>query len=181
MLIPAGEGPIFGPYPEHTRWIRVPICLKCWLIDLQSSAQSWRYLFPHIDQHDREHHELREIRRRRCLGCGRPLRLYRPSHYSRDLYMNEKVCCSECERKARNERNRVRRRVKQQPMRYLVCRKSFVPTRADAQTCSNTCRQKLFRRLRRKPRPASPAPSQQKTAIQKRNTAARCFLSTRVG
>jgi hypothetical protein len=143
--------PVRRYYPtELKEWLRVPICLTCWLIDLQRNMQRraavMRQLIGHGDRHEQEQFDIEQIARRRCLSCGRPLRLYRP------MYLNELVCCTECERKARNERNRVRRHVKHQPMRCLVCRNSFVPTRTDAQTCSNTCRQKLFRQRHRKPR-----------------------------
>jgi hypothetical protein len=138
--------PVTRYYPtEHKEWLRVPICLTCWLIELQRGAARGgavlRLLVGHVDQHEQEQFRIAELARRRCLTCGRPLRLYQPIH------MSEQVCCS-----ARNERNRLRRHVKHQPMRCLVCGKSFMPRRTDAQTCSNACRQRLFRRQHRKPR-----------------------------
>ena len=51
-------------------------------------------------------------------------------------------------RLARNEANKLRRRVVHKRQRCEACRKWFMPKRSDAKTCSNTCRQAQFRASR---------------------------------
>jgi hypothetical protein len=48
---------------------------------------------------------------------------------------------------ARNERNADRRRVEHEPRTCIECGRAFIPTRADAVTCSNRCRQAQHRKL----------------------------------
>ena len=69
------------------------------------------------------------------LGRGAPLSL------------NARTCCADCKRLAKNKRNKLRRHVTQEPKRCAnpACGKIFVPTRADAVTCSGRCRQALHR------------------------------------
>jgi hypothetical protein len=67
VLIPARTS--FGHYyPEHRDWIRVPICLTCWLINLQrgvleGKAQDHHDPWAHLDQHEIERRRLRDITR----------------------------------------------------------------------------------------------------------------------
>jgi hypothetical protein len=107
---------------------RVPVCLLCTLTVMK----------PLMD-HDHPHFLYGRFIRARCLNCGRPLRL------NPQLWYGARVCCSNCGRLARNKRNAERRRVEHQPIKCAVCRKPFVPTRSDAVTCSNTCRQAQHR------------------------------------
>jgi hypothetical protein len=107
-----------GAHYERREWLRAPICLLC-SIDNQSYQRPLRF---------------------RCLGCGRPIR-----HRDSRLNRNDQVCCADCERKVRNERNRVRRRVVHEPRKCSECGEYFVPKREDAETCSNKCRQAKFR------------------------------------
>jgi hypothetical protein len=83
-------------------WVRVPICLSCWLIGLQLRSEtrlfSWQQ---HVEQHERELRMVEGIIRRRCLGCGRPMRIHRSAN------LTFQVCSKDCERKMRNERNRA--------------------------------------------------------------------------
>lgn len=51
-----------------------------------------------------------------------------------------------CQRAVRNQRNKLRRRVKHEPMTCIECGREFLPKRADAQTCSNRCRQAQHRK-----------------------------------
>jgi hypothetical protein len=108
---------------EH--YVRVPICLLCTIDNIPR----------------------RGFLRTRCLNCGRPLRLYRPHWrpgWRSDL--DAPLCCADCRRLARNEKNKLRRRVEHEAMICIACGESFVPKRADAVTCSNRCRQAQYRR-----------------------------------
>ena len=118
------------------RWRRVPICLRCWLVNMTPSRRkSWI--------NDRTW-RAKSVRRCRCEACGRPLRVDR-GLYHRDLYQTERVCCDDCRRSMLNARARTRRRVQHQQINCAVCGEPFTPKRDDAVTCSNRCRQRLFR------------------------------------
>jgi hypothetical protein len=123
-------------------WLRVPICLCCWLVRVRSDAE-WRW--NHSGQHWRESRKVAGIVRRRCLGCDRPMRI------DESPRLVDQVCSENCERKMRNERNRVRRRVDHRPVFCAECGEPFVPKRADAVTCSNRCRQAQHRANRSRP------------------------------
>jgi hypothetical protein len=126
--------------PAYDRYLIVPICLSCWLINVQRFGSKFG-----DDQHENELlHCEGKIKRARCLGCARPLRLYH-KHY-RHLPRSKQICCSDCARKMRNESNRLRRRVEHAKVKCVVCREAFVPKRSDARTCGNRCRQQLHRR-----------------------------------
>jgi hypothetical protein len=56
------------------------------------------------------------------------------------------ACTAPARRLARNERNKLRRRVEHEPMICIRCGESFVPKGADAVTCSNRCRQAMHRK-----------------------------------
>jgi hypothetical protein len=64
-----------------------------------------------------------------------------------------RCCCADCLHKAQLQRANERRRVRHAPIKCAVCRKSFVPSKSTARTCSNRCRQALFRRTQRKKSP----------------------------
>jgi predicted nucleic acid-binding Zn ribbon protein len=51
------------------------------------------------------------------------------------------ICSERCEA----ERKKARRRVRQIPRPCIACGKDFIPTRSDAKTCSDRCRQRLHR------------------------------------
>jgi hypothetical protein len=130
-------------------WLRVPICLTCWLVHLESKTAWSRALLRLRGRAD--HNEfafelngpLGQLVRFRCGGCGRPIRsLGRPVR-------SRRVCCADCARKVYNEYYPLRRRIKQQERACVVCRKSFLPKRRDALTCGNRCRQRLFRQRAR--------------------------------
>jgi hypothetical protein len=82
--------------------------------------------------------------RTRCLNCGRPLRIYTSRSWAGPS-RNERTCCADCARLARNKRNAERRRVKRQPIACIACGRFFVPKRTDTMTCSNKCRQAMHR------------------------------------
>jgi len=146
VLIPADTDWQGRPVPEFYDRRRVPICLTCWLINLQCDALSWTRDGLGGDQHENELLQSEEIRRLRCLGCGRPLRVDHPRRYSRGLHLSEQVCCRDCARVTSNQRNRLRRRVEHAKVKCAICKKPFIQKRSDAKTCSNRCRQKMFRR-----------------------------------
>jgi hypothetical protein len=64
---------------------------------------------------------------------------------STDPSLNARSCCADCKRLAKNQRNKLRRRVKHAPITCIECGRSFIPKRDDAVTCSNRCRQAQHR------------------------------------
>jgi len=130
------------PAIPRDKIISVPICLTCWLIDIECDSVSMR------DRHGWERHSVKHIERFRCEGCGRPMRVHRP--WMRWLYHTERVCSTACLKPAANKRARERRRVEHKPRRCAVCGVLFVPTRSDQKTHSNKCRQALHRKRHRK-------------------------------
>jgi ribosomal protein S27AE len=128
-LAPSDSVTMEGRKVSRWHWVRVPVCLLCTLTDMAAPFYLYR------------------VSRTRCLTCGRPLRLLTsdPWHRDRPLPMTACSCCADCERAARNERNNLRRRVQHEERICPRCGRSFLPKRADALTCSNTCRQALHR------------------------------------
>jgi predicted nucleic acid-binding Zn ribbon protein len=127
-----------APVPEHYAWLRVPICLTCWLMQMQLDIRA---------RFGATRDELRwldGLARFRCAGCGRAMRRWLWDR-SRRHSDGQRVCCDDCRRSMLNARARARRRVRHESMNCAVCGRSFTPTRSDAVTCSNTCRQKLHR------------------------------------
>jgi hypothetical protein len=113
-------------------WKRAPVCLICTLADIRPKPWPWSYA---------DHLEYEGWRRFRCQWCGRPVRVARTIRW-----VTSPTCCEDCERLDRNRRNKERRRVTRRPLACEVCGREFIPTRADAKTCSNKCRQALHRR-----------------------------------
>lgn len=77
-----------------------------------------------------------------CEGCDRPVsrqRLARPRVFL--------TCSDRCTWTARNRRASQRRAARRERS-CAVCGITFTARRSDAQTCSNTCRQKRFRTAR---------------------------------
>jgi hypothetical protein len=133
---------------DPDRYARMPICLRCWLVNIAtrpSDVDAWRF-----SAHDaRPASALRyAIRRIRCETCGRPMRV---EWRFRRLLMAERCCCTECFRKLRLRRANDRRRVRHVEIACEACGKMFVPTKSTAKTCSNACRQRLFRQQRQAP------------------------------
>jgi tRNA A37 threonylcarbamoyladenosine dehydratase len=48
---------------------------------------------------------------------------------------------------AANKRQNLRRQVRHEPVKCVVCGEMFEPRRADAKTCSKAHRQKLYREI----------------------------------
>jgi hypothetical protein len=134
-LLPTDSVTMEGRKIGKHYWVRVPICLLCTLDDIK--LERWRG----CDSFYREPH----WHRTRCLNCSRPLRIWFTPGYERRPGRNARTCCEDCERLAKNKRNKLRRRVKHQPVTCIKCGRSFTPTRDDALTCSNRCRQALHR------------------------------------
>jgi predicted nucleic acid-binding Zn ribbon protein len=135
-----------GHVAEHDEWLRVPICLRCWLVKMTLSRPRDNSRFVTLLWSEKSGRvswswRAESVKRCRCEACGRPLRLYR------DLYQyhTQRVCCDDCRRSMLNARARVRRRVRHQQIDCAVCGEPFTPKRNDAVTCSNRCRQKLHR------------------------------------
>jgi hypothetical protein len=112
---------------RHEHWIRVPICLLCTLDAIRNNSRGCDVFY-----------ETPRWHRDRCLNCGRLIRIHGHS-------LNARTCCADCQRAVRNKRNNLRRRVKHAQMTCIQCGELFIPKRADAQTCSNKCRQALHR------------------------------------
>jgi hypothetical protein len=83
-----------------------------------------------------------------CLGCGRPLTLWRRYLFAPSRFRTV-MLCADCYRLERNRVNALRRRVKHEPTVCVACGVTFVPKRVDAMTCSGACRVRLHRQLRR--------------------------------
>jgi predicted nucleic acid-binding Zn ribbon protein len=62
-------------------------------------------------------------------------------------YRTQRVCCDDCRRSMLNARARAR--VRHEQIDCAVCGELFTPKRNDAVTCSNRCRQRLFRQRAR--------------------------------
>jgi hypothetical protein len=125
---------------EHVQsWVWAPVCLNCTLTRLRPwkapRQELWQTPWEERPQYE-------EFRRFRCRGCGRPVRVASSIKVS-------PCCCAACQQVDRLARNKLRRRVKHQKAKCPVCRKTFVRKRSDAYTCSNRCRQKLFRQEHR--------------------------------
>ena len=72
---------------------------------------------------------------RPCEVCGHEIAWLHPR------YSSIRVCSNDCAA----ERLNRRRRVKHEPRICPVCDETFTPTRSDAATCSDRCRQRLRR------------------------------------
>jgi hypothetical protein len=144
-------------------WIRVPICLLCTLDEI---ARHW--------SGRRDMYNTPRWHRTRCLNCDRLIRIYGSSRNARTGCgdsRNARTCCEGCQRAVRNERNKLRRRVRHTSRMCVRCGARFVPKRTDAVTCSNRCRQAMHRmqapaatsvirdKPRRAPRPAAASTS----------------------
>ena len=133
-LVRAGGRTKFGWMPP--RYQRVPICILCWLDDIAAS-------YFRCGRGNGSYVLSEECQRLRCDGCGRPMRV-RSRRWNGPAF-SERVCCVDCDRKAVNARANERRRVRHTKRACAVCGRQFVPTRSDARTCGNRCRQKLHR------------------------------------
>ena len=108
-------------------WLQMPTCLSCSLDDIKLlHIGDGVYFTP-------------SWHRTRCLNCNRPMRVYGHPPF------RPVTCSADCGRAHRYRRNNLRRRVKHEPMTCIQCGELFIPKRADAQTCSNKCRQALHR------------------------------------
>ena len=73
-----------------------------------------------------------------CGGCGR---VFYTTIYTK------KYCHSYwCGNQANNLRQREYRQMRRQDLVCQCCGEKFTPKRADAQYCSNSCRQKVYRK-----------------------------------
>jgi hypothetical protein len=136
IVVPRGTDRSGRAVPEQDEWLRIPICLTCWLFDLEA-------LWLQLAARGRDHNtpwQLQGLMRFRCEVCRRPMRW--PAVWP---WRSRRVCCADCSRKVDNEYNRLRRRVRHRERPCAACGVPFLPKRSDAVTCSNTCRQSLHR------------------------------------
>jgi hypothetical protein len=140
-----------GHVAEHDEWLRVPICLRCSLVNMTLSRPRDNSRFVTLLWSEKSGRvswtwdSLKSVKRCRCEACGRPLRVNR----DRAWYHTERVCCDDCRRSMLNARARARRRVRHEQIDCAVCGELFTPKCNDAVTCSNRCRQKLHRQRAR--------------------------------
>jgi hypothetical protein len=142
--IPARYLPIAGTIPARDHYLDVPICLRCWLLDL-TVPPPWLHHLRGLrlrGREDRPIDQYHTLRRCRCEGCERPLRFVAPSAHWR---LRDRCCCEACFRKATLRRANERRRVRHSKIACVRCGTMFVPKQSTAKTCSNRCRQALFR------------------------------------
>jgi hypothetical protein len=145
-----GTIPLSRNPPPIDLWIDVPVCLHCWLLDLglyHISARGVRSDRPlDVASPFTGWDSYRSLKRLRCEGCKRPMRVVRQHHHSSRLPLRERCCCADCFHKATLRKANERRRVRHREMACEMCGKMFVPKQSTAKTCSNTCRQRLYRR-----------------------------------
>jgi hypothetical protein len=90
-----------------------------------------------------------------CVHCGNLVygaksvvpTMLGPEAY--DRWINSPVCSSHCNKLARLKRRKDERTAARAERPCEACNKLFVPTRADGKTCSNRCRQTMFREKER--------------------------------
>lgn len=82
--------------------------------------------------------ETLHVRHTQCAHCGREIIVATETKYKGD-YTRVVYCSDDC-----RDTHKMR-----QPITCKVCRKSFIPSRSDAKTCSPACKQKAYRLRRR--------------------------------
>jgi hypothetical protein len=115
----------------------------------------WRWCYDHSVQVclrcDRSEHKseypdrLADLEQRPCETCARTMYLdgYHRSHRRRPL-----TCSYRCNYRRKLKHQSERKRVEHEPRLCAHCGEMFEPARSDAKTCSNKCRQKLYREMR---------------------------------
>jgi hypothetical protein len=132
-------------YPEH-EYLRVPLCLDCILDEIEKLP--WKGLRNVSIRRGFSYADTSAWFRCRCEGCGRPMRIIRRDpvySWTKPPARTRRVCCTECAKLVEKRRNSERRRVTHEPIACVECGEAFVPTRSDATTCSNRCRQAAHR------------------------------------
>jgi hypothetical protein len=139
-----GIGQFLQPYD---RYLSVPICLSCWLRHLQRpwwGEKNFRGTRQNAPLDRAEPVEFPyKLRRRRCEACARPLRVV--TKIGGYLPLRDRWCCETCFDRALLNRANERRRVRHGQRPCMVCGTPFIPKKSTAKTCSNRCRQRLFR------------------------------------
>jgi len=98
---------------------------------------------------DRKEHEgeerLADLHQQPCEICARTMYFdgYHRFHTRRPL-----TCSFQCNYRRKLKRQLERKRVEHEPIKCARCGDTFTPRRADAVTCSNRCRQALYRETR---------------------------------
>ena len=81
---------------------------------------------------------LNEVRN--CEYCSRPVVRQRYRRYKQHAF-----CCNRCESGYYSRKQSERRAASRTDMACITCGDLFTPKRSDAVTCSNKCRQKMYR------------------------------------
>jgi hypothetical protein len=163
----------FGAYaPEQEHFAMVPICLHCWLVDLERPPDLYRPLrgespWRQDEAAPRLSSIINEVRRLRCEGCRRPMRI--EVRWRHRIARRERCCCEECFRVANRRANNLRRRVAPKAKRCVVCSTMFMPRKSNATTCSGKCRVKKMRH------------GQSEDAVTKRDTVERAIEAVATG
>jgi hypothetical protein len=83
-----------------------------------------------------------------CVHCSIPVYSNQGyAHYVTKVVPSPIVCSSSCNKAARLKRRKDARSLHRTARACLACGQQFVPTRTDAKTCSNRCRQAVFREM----------------------------------
>src|SRR6516164_10760298 len=105
------------------------VCPKCAKQELETSS-GWRPLHG------------------ACKACGRTVYRSRACAHYLSVFGGTAgglTCSAECNRRAILDKAKAARHAARQPKLCAACKKQFMPQRSDATTCSNACRQALFR------------------------------------
>jgi hypothetical protein len=110
-----------------------PVCLRCY-----PALSSNQFTYPPAS-------ELADLEQRPCETCARTMYLERRHLF----HAHSPLTCSyQCNYRRKLKRQLERKRVKHETMKCAGCGEMFEPRRNDANTCSNRCRQKVYRERR---------------------------------
>ena len=91
--------------------------------------------------------QLHYLEHRQCVWCNRPIWEKNDYRFLSWRRMGQSCCSPNCTNAQAYARRAERTKLYRTPKEAtcLCCHKRFVPTRCDAQFCSNACRQKHYR------------------------------------
>lgn len=92
---------------------------------------------------------VRRVPKSRCVTCGRPVGREWPDSSDKTTRFFKKCCSGVCEKKFWKRHRTTRRAAARSGKRCGYCRKRLRAQRSDRQWCSDRCRQRAHRRMRR--------------------------------
>src|SRR5262249_13964097 len=114
--VPERTHPLGRRLRAYERTLVVPICLACWLAELDRREKSPLRGFPQRRRFESfPFRGWQEVRRHRCENCGRPMRIVRRRPSIAPLPLWRRCCCTDCLYRAKNDRANKRRRVHHEP------------------------------------------------------------------